>query len=224
MPSQEPRKVSLPGPHSGVVVPELAEAVGYEHLLSHTHHEALYAGGELVDAAGPEAQLVGHVLVAHDGTGDELRKERDESTEADIVALYVRIAAVDVDGVAHGLEGVEGDADGQGYAQGLDVQEGQQAQRLCDEVVILEKAEQGKIYHNVQNEDSLGLFLLRQPPAAYQHTINIVYGDGKQHEDDENRLAPAVKHQVCNKKYWVAPPDRGDVIQRQHHGQVYEHK
>ena len=208
----------------GVVVPELAEAVCDEHLLRHADHEALDAGGELVNAAGTEVELVRNVLVAHDGARDELREERDKGAEADIVALHVRVAAVDVYRVGHRLEGIERDAYRQGDAQRLDVDKRQEAKRLGDEVVVLEKAEQGQVDDHVDDEDGLGLLLLREPPAAYEQAVDVVYRDGKQHEDDENRLAPAVKNEVCDEEYGIAPSDRGDVIQKQHHGQIYEHE
>ena len=91
----------------GIHVPELAYGVGYQYLLADTYHKALDAGGELIYAAGAEAELVGNILVADDGTRDELREQRDECAEADIVLLHVGVAAIDVYGVAHRLEGIE---------------------------------------------------------------------------------------------------------------------
>ena len=52
-------------------------------------------------------RLIGNVLIPDDGTGYELRKQRHKGTEADIVPLNIRIASIDVYGVAHRLEGIE---------------------------------------------------------------------------------------------------------------------
>ena len=61
--------------------------------------------------------LVAQVLVLDDGAGDELGKQGDEGAEIDDVPLRPGVSPVHIDGVAHGLEGVEGDADGQVDAQ-----------------------------------------------------------------------------------------------------------
>jgi len=60
--------------------------------------------------------LVAQIFVFDDGTGDELGEECDEGAEVDEAALHLGVVPVHVDGVAHGLEGVEGDADGQAQA------------------------------------------------------------------------------------------------------------
>ena len=56
-------------------------------------------------------QIVGHRLVLHDGPGDQLGEQRHIRAEVDDVPLGRHQSSVHVDGVAHGLEGVEGDAD-----------------------------------------------------------------------------------------------------------------
>ena len=85
----------------------------------------------------PLVDLVPQVLVLDDGTGDELGEQGDKGAEVDDVPLSPGVPPVHVDGVAHGLEGVEGDADGQvdvqhrheGQAQGLEGR-GQEVQYL----------------------------------------------------------------------------------------------
>ena len=73
------------------------------------------AARELRRACGVRAaQLVVDLREADDRPGDELREHRDEAGEVDEVAQRPRVAAVDVDRVAHRLEGVEADAERQG--------------------------------------------------------------------------------------------------------------
>lgn len=55
-------------------------------------------------------------LGALDGPGDELREIRDEQGDVEEVLLRGHPPAVDVDGVAHRLEGVERDTDRQQHA------------------------------------------------------------------------------------------------------------
>ena len=47
---------------------------------------------------------------ALDGSGDELRKERDVKREIEEIPGRLELLPIDVDGVAHGLEGIEADA------------------------------------------------------------------------------------------------------------------
>ena len=70
-------------------------------------------------------ELVVHVLVPDDGAGDELGEEGDIAGEGDEPAGGRAVPPVDVDEVGDSLEGIEGDADGQG-----DVQVGQAGMSL----------------------------------------------------------------------------------------------
>src|SRR5205823_5755309 len=64
---------------------------------------------------GGALKLRQEIARALDRPGDELREEGDESEEADKVALRLDVAPVGVDGVAHRLERVERDADGEDH-------------------------------------------------------------------------------------------------------------
>src|SRR5262249_53580657 len=55
-------------------------------------------------------QLWQEVAGFDDGPGDEVRKERDETRKVPEVAFGGDVAAIDVHGIANGLERVEGDA------------------------------------------------------------------------------------------------------------------
>ena len=110
----------------------------------------------MLRAARPEVQLVGDILVAHDGTGDELGEQGDEGAEADEAPLRLAVPAVDVDGVAHGLEGVEADADGQRHVQRRDADAGDAAQRRGKEVVVFEEGQHREVDHHVDNAELRG--------------------------------------------------------------------
>ena len=82
-----------------------------------------------------------HRFVLDDGSGDQLGEHGDEGAEVHHVALDRCVLPVHVDGIAHGLEGIERDADGQRDAQLGQINVRDQGQIGCDEVPVLEKAQ-----------------------------------------------------------------------------------
>ena len=99
------------------LVPQLADGVGKEDLLRRAHGEAPDTGDEFVQVLPPLLQLIRHGFIADDGTCDELGEQCHIRAKGDGIFLHRCVLTVDVDGVAHGLEGVEADSDGQGQAQ-----------------------------------------------------------------------------------------------------------
>lgn len=63
--------------------------------------------------AAADEELRQQVPCSFDGSGDELWKEGDEGEPGDEVASGLQLSAVDIDGGADGLEGVEADTYGQ---------------------------------------------------------------------------------------------------------------
>ena len=80
--------------------------------------------------------------------GNKLGVEGDEGAEIEDAPLSPGVAAVDVDGVAHGLEGVERDADRQVNAQHGHKGQPQRLKGAGDEVPILKKAQQSQVEHH----------------------------------------------------------------------------
>ena len=81
---------------------------------------------------------------------DELGEERDERAKGDGVPGSLEVAPIDVNGVGEGLEGVEGDADGQDDLQGGGVHGDAKAVPggdpiLDEEVGVLEVAEDAEV-------------------------------------------------------------------------------
>ena len=142
-------------------VPELANSVGQQDLLCHAHGEALDPGGEFLQVLPPALQLFRHGFVADDGARDELGKEGDIGAEGDHVFLHRGVPAVDVDRIAHGLEGVKADADGQhqprpckaGAKKGVDV--------FVQKAGVFKEHQEGEIQHHRRNEGAAGLPALR---------------------------------------------------------------
>ena len=125
--------------------------VGDDDLLEHAPEDEAHAVAPLLvgEFAG-RGDLWQEVGGALDGSSDELREEGDEGGEGDGVSGGLEVAPVDVDGVGEGLEGVEGDADGQDDLQGGGVHGDAKAVPggdpvLDEEVGVLEVAEDAEV-------------------------------------------------------------------------------
>ena len=100
------------------LVRDHADVVGDHELLEeapHDQHRRVARGRRREPPLALELrQQVGG---PHDRAGHQVRKERDEGRDVDKPRPGRRVPAIDVDGVAHRLEGVERDADRQRHAQ-----------------------------------------------------------------------------------------------------------
>ena len=125
--------------------------VGDDDLLEHAPEDEAHAVAPLLVGECPRrGDLRQEVGGALDGPRDKLGKERDECGKCDGVAGGLEVAPIDVDGVGEGLEGVEGDADGQDDLQGGGVHGDAEAVPggdpvLDEEVGVLEVAEDAKV-------------------------------------------------------------------------------
>ena len=224
-PQPGPQDGELPGGHGLVGVPQHPDVVGQQDLFPQADDEDVDAIGELLHRVAPLVHLVGQFLVLQDGPGDELGEEGDEGAEVHHAPLDLGIPPVDIHRVGHGLEGVEGDADGQGEAQG-----GQQVQPEApegpgDEVPVLEEEEDGQVQGQGEPHGPPGLEVLPLPlPPAHQGPGKVVHQDGKDHEDDVGGLPPPVENEVDHQQEGIAPPQGGEIVDPQHQGQVEKQK
>ena len=141
------------------------------------------------------------------------------------------VPPVDVDGIAHGLEGVEGDTDGKGEGDGVPagqrqaVNDGQEAQAPGDKVPVLEEKQQRQIENHRGGNRHPGAFVAALLFAfVHQQAMGVVNGDGGEHDDDIHRLPPAIENKVQHQKGQVPPPQGGQVIGQQDRGQVGKEK
>ena len=89
------------------------EPVGYHHLLEQSPDNQLHAAGHgIVIEVVFLAKLVQQILRPFDGAGHELRKEQHVQSEDAEIALRRLVPTIHLDGVAHRLKGVKGEADG----------------------------------------------------------------------------------------------------------------
>ena len=127
---------------------------------------------------------------ALDGACDELGEEADVGEEGHGVARWGDGAAVDVDGIAEGLEGVERDADGEdeveeqvvGAAAEEEVGEG-----LDEEVVVFEQAEYQQVDNNIRPEEPSS----PPPRRAVDGKAAEVGGEGGEGDEEQEAGVPA---------------------------------
>ena len=222
-----------PGPGGGelcrrqglIGIPQQSQIVGQQDLFGQAHHKDLHAGGELFRRMGTVVDLIPQVLVFDNGARDELWKQGDERTEVDEIFLYPGVAAVHVDGIAHGLEGVEGDADGQAQTQPGHEGQPDGGQAPGHKVPVFEKEQQRQVENHGRGHRPAGRPVIAAPLAAFhQHAVGVVNGNGGKHDEDIHRLAPGVKDQVEDQQHRVAGLQRREVVDQQHDGQVQEEK
>ena len=90
-----------------------AHLVGEKHLFGQAEEEALQPLRHVIHALPPAADLLRHRGVADDGSRHQLREEHHIERHMEEALLRRRVPPVNVDDIAHGLEGVKADADGQ---------------------------------------------------------------------------------------------------------------
>src|SRR5207248_1034655 len=103
-----PRVIPVQSGGGEGAVGNVAHRIGNENFLAHAQSEEGDAAGEFFDRVSPVTHLLLDGGVADDWPGDQVRKKCLEAAEIHEIAHRPGFAAIDVDGVAHGFERVEG--------------------------------------------------------------------------------------------------------------------
>ena len=98
-------------------VPQGTDAVGQQDLFRKAYRKAARTGGKVRRGVHPLLQLRRHLPIADDRPRHQLREHGDVSPEGHNIPLGGRVLPVDINGIAHGLKGKKGNADGQGQSQ-----------------------------------------------------------------------------------------------------------
>ena len=171
--------------------------VGNDDLLEHAPEDEAHAVAPLliVEGAGRGdlRQEVGGPL---DGSRYELGEEGNEGCKGDGVAGGLEVAAVDVDGVGEGLEGVEGDANGQNDLQGGGVHGDAEAipggdPVLDEEVGVFEVREDAEV--NGERDPQPSILSLPVIGLLDADADEIVDEGGEGDEPEEAPVPPSVE-------------------------------
>ena len=209
------------------VIPQLAHGVRNQDLFGQTKYEQADALFDLFQAVTifVYMQLSSHVTVFHDGTCNQLGEHNHIRAEINDIVLSLHIPAVYVDGVAHGLEGVEADTQRQNSSRfhHTDGKPGDRIDGADDEVGVLEEHQHGQAAHNGNDqEDSAHLVRMIEPFDG--KAGEIVDEDQHDHHREEAYLTPGIEHQAADEQNQVFQLVRCNVIQRQRDRQKAEQK
>lgn len=86
-------------------------------FLARPQTNPLHAGGKQVGGMNAVIDLRGNRLITDNGTGNQLREQRNIRAERNKVLLRLGVAAIDIDGIAHRLKRIKGNADRQRQIQ-----------------------------------------------------------------------------------------------------------
>ena len=172
-------------------------------------------------------QLIGDLLKAYDRSGDELREHRNVTRVVDEVADDLGVAAVDVDHVAHRLEGVETDPERQYDAEKSGELRGGYSQRRDEgviifdpEVEVFEETEDREVAYDRDGDEEL--FALRE--TFHQPSVGVVDGGVEEHQYAEIRIRPAVEEVAKQRQHRMFTFSRCEVVPRQHRRQKEKQK
>ena len=178
-------------------VHDLAAGIRQQDLLRHAEHEERRAARELLPGQRAFAELVGYVLEPDDRSCDKLREHRHVTCVVDEVGHDLRVAAVDVDHIAHALERVEADAERQDYAEKAQILRLRDAHRrhcrvviVKPEVEVLEESEDRQVADDGDCDEQLLLRRVR----AHQAPVRVVHARVEQHQQAEPWVRPAVEN------------------------------
>ena len=174
-------------------IPSRAEGICQQHLFGQTHHKPLHAPAELGQIFPAAFQHLCHIPIANDGTGNQLGKQGHIGAEGEDVFLHLHLPAAHVNEIAHGLEDVEGDADGQG-----NVREGAAEKEFS----VLKEAQHSQIQHHAQHQHPPGGALPALLPGGGQ-AAEIVQQDAHQHQQHIFWLSPSIKNQAGYQQQYI---------------------
>ena len=218
------RRGELRGGQSLVGVPELPQIVGQQYFLAQTYREGLYAGGKPLHRVVPVVDLISQLLILDDRPGDELGEQGDEGAEIDEIPLDRCVTPVDVDGIGHGLEGVERDADGQAQAQNGHEGQPNGGQAPGDKVPVLEKEKQRQVEYHRGAHRQPGAPVVASALAPPQYSVGVVDDGGEEHDDDIDRLSPSIKNEVEDQQHPVPPAQGRHIVDQQYNRQIEKQK
>ena len=137
-------------------------------------------------------QLLIDIPIPDDGAGDELGEEGDIAGKVHEVVGGLAVIPIHVDEVGHRLEGVEGDADGQGDVHLRQGGEGgNPPQRVHEEARVLKHPQGSQVQHDAHHQHgpaaALGGLLVHQHPGKEVHQ------DGGDHNEHIDRLAIGIE-------------------------------
>ena len=180
---------------------QLSQLVCNQNLLGKANEKPPGTVCRILKGCLPALQFPGHIYIPDDGTGNQLGKQRHISTEGNGIFLGRDIPPVHIHRIAHALEGIEADADGQGQAQQRNGKARYCGKALKEEVCVLKNRQQHDADDNGNCQPD---FLHCRLSRGFNGQAAAIEGsDGKRHQRQILRLSPAVEKQAGQQKYCI---------------------
>ena len=184
-----------------VLVGDGGEVVGDEDFFEEAPEDEMQAGGDFGGGDGARLGDLGEEGVgALDGSGDEVGEVEDAEEEVEERVGGVDLAAIDIDGVGEGLEGVKGDADGEDDLKGegtdLDAEGGKEGVEVGgEEVEVFEEAEEEQVGDDGEDEPGFPVFegLTGQDLSFHAAGTVIVDRGGEEKGEEEAPIPGAIE-------------------------------
>ena len=204
-------------PGGAVKLRQFRKLVGKQHLFPQSEQEPPQTQAYILPAVGPMLQFPGHIGIADDGACDQLGKQRHIRAEGDEVFLGPGLSPVHIHGIAHALEGIEADADGQRQTQQRDACSHRRVEGADEEIRVLEYRQQPHPGGNGQEQKA------PSPPFAFRpahgQAAEVEEQNGADHQQHILGLPPGVEQQARQQQHAVLPGSGGQKIGHQHRRQ-----
>ena len=102
--------------------------------------------------------------------------------------------------------------------------QGQEREIGGKEVVILEKQQKGEIDGDGKNHHPFGAFLVSFSVLFDKKAESVRHGNGSEHQQNVDGLAPTVKGKAYNKEHEIAPFAWNNIVAKQGQGQIRKQK
>lgn len=192
------------------------QGVGQNGLLGQPADKPPDAGGKVLHRLLPASDFRRHSLIADNGPGNQLGKQRHIQRHIQRVLLHLALSPIHIKNIGHGLKGEKGNANGQGdvsLRQPFPAR--QPVQVVNGEIQIFEHKEQGEVENHRQHNNPL------PAPARGQQSKAVVHQDGEQHDKHKTGFSPRVEQQRGEQKKTVFEPPVKQIISRQRDRQKY---
>ena len=191
-----------------------AARIREQDLFREPEHEERDAPRELVAGQGSIFHLLREKGKFQDRSGDQVRRHGDETREVDEVGHRFRFTAVDIDRVAHRLEGVEADPEREDDAEKCFPLPGGVAKRPDDfvisldpEVEILEEGEHEEVCANRDGDREVLLSRSGSPAreGAHRFSPRPPNAPGVVHDDDAHQPIQSCRCEHQRHEPWFGP-------------------
>ena len=143
----------------------------------------------------------------------------------DDVLLYLSIVSVYINGIAHGLEGVKRDADGQRSIQNRQKSKACRLQSSSGKVPVFEEEQNAQIEnHRGSHGEFCACVVSFFFAPVYDQTVGVVNSDGYQHDEGVDLLAPVIEKQGREQQNEIAKAHRHHIIDQQYQRQIVKQK